>query len=112
MKLVTRDLPCTPVVHGIPTFLSFTGVDVGPLFVHRDHPDDRLELLDPRFLGWTVSHTATGYAVQKGIRTKAVALRMARQLRELGCWGFKDPGETKLIPADVMELIGGIRRSA
>lgn len=104
----TLSLPCTPVIDGKPTMLDFTGHRVGHFFIHRDFPDRQLicgEL-------WTITHVATGFAVQKKIRSRGAAMRAAQKLNEIDCWDFTSPEQARALPDDVMERINEIRRSA
>ncbi|MCD9005193.1 hypothetical protein LDO31_02890 [Luteimonas sp. XNQY3] len=106
MKIVTRALPCTPVINGVPSFFPFSGIDVGPLFVHRIAHDELENVFLP---GWGVTHTLTGLSIAKGYTSKTRALRVARQLKALDCWGFSTQAEAKLLPEATKALIFSIR---
>ena len=108
MNAVTRNLPCEPVIDGIPTMLAFTGQDVGPFFIHPGQPDSE----HPPRGNWTVSHINTGYSVHKHIRTKARAIRMARQFAKVDCWDFTEAEQSRAISPDMLRLIADIRRGA
>lgn len=109
MNAVTRDLPCTPMVDGHPTMLAFTGQDIGPFFIHCGRSDGE----NPSRRGdWTVTHIATGYSVQKDIMAKARAVRLARQLAKLDCWGFTDAEQTRAISPSILRLIADLRSRA
>lgn len=104
----TTDLPCHPVVNGIPTMLAFTGQEIGPFFVHRSAPDK----FAPRRGDWTVTHARTGYAVKRHIGSKQRALALARKLCPLDCWGFETPNGVRQLPADVLQRIHALRDAA
>lgn len=109
MNAVTRDLPCFPIKDGLPTFETFTGQDIGPFFIHHGRADRK----SPSQRGdWTVTHIATGYSVQKDIMAKARAVRLARQLAKLDCWGFTDAEQTRAISPSILRLIADLRSRA
>ena len=107
--MITRDLPCTPVIDGKPSMVSFTGTDVGAFFIHRTHPDDLVDTVG--MIGWTITHRPTGYAIARRIKTKAVAIHKARQLGALECWDFSDPDHAKSFSPELMEKIRVIREA-
>ena len=106
MAIVTRELPCTPVVRGKPTMVPFTGSDVGSFFIHRTMADSLSDFISD---GWTITHRATGFSVAKRIRTKAVALHVAKALDALNCWDFTDPAHVKTFSPELMEKIKAIK---
>lgn len=107
--MITRELPCSPIVDGTPSMFRFTGIEVGPFFIHRDWHDG---MSRPRYGGWSVSHSATGYAVQKEIRTKAAAMKLARELAKLDCWGFMRPEQVKGFPEKTLIAIRRLKDAA
>lgn len=106
MGLITRDLPCTPIVNGKPTMIPFTGTDVGSFFIHRTIPDSLLDVISD---GWAVTHRSTGFLVAKRIRTKVAAFKMAKALEALNCWDFTDPDHVKSFSPELMEQIKTIK---
>lgn len=109
MKSVTRELPCTPVVDDVPTFLPFTGFEFGPFFIHRMYHDNMLR--PGQRCEWAISHRQTGYAVHKFLRSKAKALLCAKQLVALECWDFKRPQDARALPANTLAQIQMVRES-
>lgn len=82
----TIDVSCRE--DGIDYRETVQGVSVGPLFVHKS--------LLKKWTGkplWTVTHTETGYSITHQIRTKAVALSVADDLKGL-LWG-RPPDEIR-----------------
>jgi hypothetical protein len=88
--------------------LPFTGHDIGPLFIHRGQWDEGLQQRGD----WTVTHAATGHAVHKGIKSKAKAVQLARQLSRIKCWDFTNAEQAKSIDPDYLRLIADIRSAA
>lgn len=102
----TRLLPCEPVVNGQPTMLSFTGEVIGKFFIHHTMNDERRELLyGTRRSPWTVTHAATGYTVQQGIRNRVRAVALAKELATLDCWDFTDPKAVKSFDPELLAAI-------
>ena len=113
MKKITRSLPCTPVVDGVPTYLDFTGFDVGPLFVHPWFNDRHWHARESvRRHEWTVSHIATGFSVHKFVPTKARAIALAKALRDLDCWDFDRAEDARELPQSVLAEINRLREAA
>lgn len=104
--MITRDLPCTPIVKGQPTMLPFTGSDVGSFFIHCTMSDSHADLV---FDGWTITHRATGFSAAKRIKTKAIAIKKAKELEALNCWDFTDPDHVKSFSPELMEKIKAIK---
>lgn len=110
MSLVTRELPCTPVIDGKPTMLEFTGTDCGPFFLHREVHDARADMFGEG--SWCITHRATGFRVATGFKVKARARACAKELSLLGCWDFTDPAHVKSFDSDLMRKINTIRLPA
>lgn len=95
---------------------AFTGIDVGPFFIHEDVSDDGMLAVadDMANCGWWhVTHIASGRAVQKGIPSKERALWLANKLLAFDVWA----GDTKAsilanIPPEVVTQIKVLRMDA
>lgn len=109
MPLVTRALPCHPAKHGKPTMMPFTGSDVGAFFIHRTNSDRLIDFFGAD--GWTITHRLTGYSVARRLKNKAIALKKAKLLEALQCWGFTDPAHVKTFSSELMAKIKAIKES-
>lgn len=84
-------------------YKEVSGLAVGPFVVHEDIDDDT---------SWTVTHAASGYAVQRSLPALENALWLARELNELPVWDFDTPEGVKKIRPRVLGQIHAARGAA
>lgn len=86
------------------TKMTMPGESVGPFAVHMTPESSDGD--------WTVTHAATGYAIQRFLPSEARAKWLARKLSEIDVWGFDDPQAAKSISKDDMAAITVLRVDA
>lgn len=89
---------------GVINKLSIPGERIGPFAVHMTPESADRE--------WTVTHAATGYAIQRFLPSEVRAKWLARKLSEMDVWGFDDPQAARTISKDDMEAITVLRVDA
>lgn len=84
--------------------MTMPGESIGPFAIHMTPESSDRE--------WTVTHVATGYAIQQFLPSKPRAAWLATKLAEIDVWGFTDPQAARAISKDDMAAITVLRTDA
>lgn len=109
MNKVTMQLPVGNVTTGEKYGVEdFTGYLIEGMFIHPTFPD-QVHLTNAR---WTVTHVRTGRSIKKGLRSRKVAIALAKKLSALNCWDFDDAASARSIAPELLTHIRDLCREA